>query len=195
MNPIDLDATMALFNRIAPISADLLYSVIDAMEIKSLAAGEILLEQNDPEAMEVALLSGVAKSGLLDSEGNDITLNFYAGPAIVSPAITRHVDGHSRVQLKALTEARVVTFPATAMVSNSDVQRWGESVLTADLIARADKEWALAALSGKERLRKFRADFPDLENIVPHQTIASYLGVTPVTLSRLRKQLDAKPVN
>ena len=197
--PIDLEAILALFNSIGPITADQLRTVIDAMTPKSLHGGEILLEQNDPAVIEVVVLAGVVKSSVLDREGNDITLNFYAGPAIVSPAITRHIDGRSRVHLTALTEAKVVTFPAAvlsaAMTSSHEVHRWGESVLRADLIARAEKELAFAVLSGKERLKKFRGDFPVLEDLVSHQAIASYLGITPVTLSRLRKQMDANTLS
>ncbi len=48
------------------------------------------------------------------------------------------------------------------------------------------KEWSLAALSAQEKLEWFRSDFPDGETTFPHIYIASYLGITPVTLSRTR---------
>lgn len=195
MNNIDLNALMALFNRITPIATDALSTVIASMEVRNLARGEFLLQQTDVAAIEVVVLSGVIKSGVLDSQGRDATLNFFAAPAVVSPAITRYGNDQSRVHLQALTEARTVSFAAEvlndAMVANREVQCWGETVLRADLMARADKEWALAVLSAKERLQKFRTDFPDLEGTVPHHTIASYLGITPVSLSRIRKQLDS----
>ena len=71
MNKIDLTAIMALFNRIAPITTDALSSVIESMDVRNLAPGEFLLQQNDPAAIEVVILNGVMKSGVLDSQGHD----------------------------------------------------------------------------------------------------------------------------
>lgn len=62
----------------------------------------------------------------------------------------------------------------------------------AELVRRADGEWALAALPAIERLLRLRREQPGLEDAVAHHHIASYLGVTPVPLSRLRAQLGAR---
>lgn len=43
--------------------------------------------------------------------------------------------------------------------------------------------------SPEERYRKFEAQHGDLLLRVPHHIIASYLGITPVSLSRIRKRL------
>jgi len=43
--------------------------------------------------------------------------------------------------------------------------------------------------SPEERYRKFEAQHGDLLLRVPHHMIASYLGITPVSLSRIRKRL------
>ena len=43
--------------------------------------------------------------------------------------------------------------------------------------------------SPEERYRKFAAENGDLLLRVPHHMIASYLGVTPVSLSRIRKRV------
>lgn len=43
--------------------------------------------------------------------------------------------------------------------------------------------------SPEERYEKFVANEPDLVNRVPQHVIASFLGITPVSLSRIRKRL------
>ncbi|HJV18700.1 MAG TPA: Crp/Fnr family transcriptional regulator [Sediminibacterium sp.] len=43
--------------------------------------------------------------------------------------------------------------------------------------------------SPEERYRKFEADHGDLLLRVPHYMIASFLGITPVSLSRIRKRV------
>ena len=80
------------------------------------------------------------------------------------------------------------------MVENRAVQRWGDTVLRNELIRRADREWTLATLQGSDRLQQFRQSYQGLEDQIPHHYIASYLGMTTVTLSRLRSQPSAEEV-
>ena len=59
-----------------------------------------------------------------------------------------------------------------------------------ELQNKVEKEIEMASLTAKERLINFRNKFQSLENIVPHTTIATYLGITNISLSRLRKELS-----
>ena len=45
----------------------------------------------------------------------------------------------------------------------------------------------MIALSPKERYDSITEVFPDIHNRIPQHMIASYLGITPVHLSRLKK--------
>ena len=202
MSKIDLEAILKLFQLLHPVSEKELNAVLEQTQCHNYSAGQfIVLEgdeaqlefivlEGDEAQLEFIVLRGIVKSGVTTAEGQDVALNFYPGPAVVSPAITRYAEGKSRVHLQALTDTRIAFFPAqtlvNCMLASTSVQLWGDSILRADLVKRADKEWALAALSGKERLARFRLQFPTLENDIGHSHIASYLGMTPVTLSRLR---------
>jgi CRP-like cAMP-binding protein len=55
---------------------------------------------------------------------------------------------------------------------------------------KVEKEIGLASLTAKERLLSFRQQFPMFENLISHPDIASYLGITNISLSRLRKELS-----
>ncbi|MBK8659738.1 MAG: hypothetical protein IPN22_12925 [Bacteroidetes bacterium] len=47
-------------------------------------------------------------------------------------------------------------------------------------------------LSPEERYLKFIQKYPDLLNRVPNKYIANVLGITPVSLSRIRKRISTK---
>jgi CRP-like cAMP-binding protein len=134
----------------------------------------------------------VLRTWLADAQGREVTLAFHAAPGVLMPAITRTADERSRVHCQALSAACVAGFEATTLVdcmlNDEAVQRWGDAVLRAELMRRVDREWALAALPAAERLQHFRTQFPGLEARIAQRHVASYLGITPVSLSRLRAQ-------
>ncbi len=187
---IDKDAAYQVLNNASPLTQSSLKPVLDGMTCGNYEAGTTVVAEGDQPQLEMLVLRGILCSSVLDENGNEVILNFYPGPCIVSPSISRYSDKGSRISLTALTDARCGSFSAElliqCMINDPQVQHWGDTVLRMDLIKRADKEWAMAALSASKRLERFREQFGDLEERINHQAIASYLGITPVTLSRLR---------
>jgi hypothetical protein len=57
----------------------------------------------------------------------------------------------------------------------------------------SDRVRSFVLMNAEERYLKFINDFPDLSNRVPDKYIAHVLGITPVSLSRIRKRLASKP--
>ena len=49
-------------------------------------------------------------------------------------------------------------------------------------------------LSAEEKYTKLLSIYPDIMQRVPQHMVASYLGLTPETLSRVRKKLITKKV-
>ncbi len=76
------------------------------------------------------------------------------------------------------------------MIENMEIRHFGNTVLQNELISKVDKEIGLASMTAKERLIEFRKKYRLLENLIPHTDIASYLGITNISLSRLRKDLS-----
>jgi CRP-like cAMP-binding protein len=52
------------------------------------------------------------------------------------------------------------------------------------------RERELLVLNAEERYRVFLNEYPDLEKRIKQHMIASYLGITPVALSRIRKAMS-----
>ena len=74
------------------------------------------------------------------------------------------------------------------MIEDVEIRDFGNSVLRNELMTKVKKEIALASLKGKDRLLLLRKNYPNTENLVSHSDIASYLGITTISLSRLRTQ-------
>ncbi|WP_461429285.1 Crp/Fnr family transcriptional regulator [Gymnodinialimonas sp.] len=155
-----------------------------------LSKGAHANQQGQPERNEYIVLDGCLTSTICDQDGKEVCVGFYVGPCVVTPNIARTREGMSLVSVAATTDASLVRIDTDLltelMVSAQPIRNWGNAVMRDTLAEKAEREWCLAALGGADRLQWFREAFPGYETKFAHSLIASFLGITPVTLSRLR---------
>ncbi len=158
--------------------------------------GSHIVQQGAQETSELIILEGSVASRIYDSDGNAVCVGLYVGTCVVTPNIARTRDGMSLVSLEAMTDAVVAQMDSNVltdlMIASEPIRDWANGVLREELSRKADREWCLAALGGSDRLTWFRKTYPGHEDIFTHSLIASFLGITPVTLSRLRSR-NGKP--
>jgi CRP-like cAMP-binding protein len=163
-----------------------------AWSTRCVAKGTHIIRQEEPETNEIIVLDGCFASRIYDPEGLEVCVGLYVGPSVLTPHIARTRDGLSLVAVEAVTDATIATMDkdmlTNLMIASEPVRNWANGVLRKELGQKADREWCLAALGGSDRLAWFREKFPGYEEIFTHSLIASFLGMTPVTLSRLRSQ-------
>ncbi len=68
-------------------------------------------------------------------------------------------------------------------------EKLGRKIAESMFISKEKRERELLMLSAEERYRLFLGQYKHLENRIPQYHIASYLGITPVALSRIRRRL------
>ena len=162
----------------------------DCWTSRHLLKGAHLARQEQPDTGEFILLDGRLVSSICDSDGKEVCVGFYVGPCVVTPNIARTRGGASLVSIAATTDATLARIDteqlSDLMISSEPVRNWANGILREALGRKVDREWCLAALGGADRLEWFRSTFPGYEHIFTHSMIASFLGITPVTMSRLR---------
>ena len=102
-------------------------------------------------------------------------------------------NSYSSLNFQALTDLEVGIFKAGGLVElmreNTELRAFANAVLQNELIRKVNKEIFNASFSARERLIEFRKQYKLLENLIPHTYIATYLGITNISLSRLRGEL------
>lgn len=182
-----------IINSIYPLPPHSVKKIEELIAYANHKKGDTFVKLNRINSKEYFLLEGVCKSFLINPEGEEITLSFFTSNSILSPYTTRTSKNASLINFKSLTDTRLATINATEfeklMVDDLEIRNFANTVLRNELTNKVAKEIGLASLTAKERLLKFREEFPMLENVIQHTDIASYLGITNISLSRLRSDL------
>ena len=161
-----------------------------AWSVEYFEKGRRIATQGEPDFLEHIILDGRATSQITDPEGRSVCVGFHAGPCVVAPNVARTRNGISRVSIDVNADALVAQIDSNAltelMIASEPIREWANGILPQELALKADREWCLAALGGADRLVWFRENFPRHERLFHSYLIASFIGITPVTLSRLR---------
>jgi len=177
-----------------PLPLKQLHQIIGECEIKPFVRQQHITETGWGNYSEYFLLDGIVHRYSLVEKGDFITTGFYVGPAIISPNFSRTSGQKSIFSLQVLVESTIAQISVKKLDelrdSDKEIRRWGQKVIEHELKKYFSYEVRFRSCNAKERLFSLRKEFPNLENLVPHTCIASYVGITPVSLSRLRKELS-----
>lgn len=180
-------------NHLQPLLANkTLESILEIASVKIIPKGESFIHFNQYNNQEYILIDGIARSYFLNEKGNETTIAFYQHATFLPFNFTRTYQGKSLLSYEALIDCEVMTLDATnfqKLVDDSiELQNFVKANLRSVFTKKMNREIRLATWKAKDRLKAFREEYNQLENLIPHPMIASFLGITNVSLSRLRGQ-------
>ncbi len=164
--------------------------LVDYRDIRLPKKG-ILLQPDQPVDFIYFIQSGWLRVVIPDLKGREHTIHFSkAGDFITDYAsfLLRQVAQH---RLEALEPLQLIAIPrsriAWGYANMAEGDRLGRLIAEQYFIYQDQRLRSLYSLSPKERYDSIEDYFPGIHNKVPQHMIASYLGITPVHLSRLKK--------
>lgn len=171
---------------LSPRSLSPLLKIIDFQHVPK----GCFIQKGKSAPNEYFILDGIVRTYVLGPEGKEVSLSFFQADSILSPYKTRTANSLSTIFAQAISPTKLAVIDAEKFyhlqANNQEVRSFAIKVLERELMLKTEKEMAMATLTATERLLQFRQKFPGLENQVPHSYIASYLGITHVSFSRLR---------
>jgi CRP-like cAMP-binding protein len=193
----DRGALAALVTRVVAIDDDAAAPLLDAARTRRLVRGELLLHAGDRATAAGVVVAGVMREYFPLADGREVTRNF-AGPGDGIGSLSDLMSGEpSRSAIAAETDARVVTVPWQVLRSEADRNPAVAAFLARTVeqlyLTKARREYELLALDAEGRYLAFRARFARLEDHIQLKQVASYVGITPEHLSRLRRRLAGAP--
>lgn len=167
----------------------------------TIAKKQFILQENELCNKVLFLVSGTAKSFYTDEFGKTSTWMFHFNDRNSNPKNLFLVDyksflGHqpSSISIESVTDIRAILFTreqVSFLLERSLVYaRWTSKLNETAFVITYDRVFTLLTLSAKERYEKLLAEEPHLLQLFSNYDIASYLGVAPQSLSRIRHQQE-----
>jgi CRP-like cAMP-binding protein len=139
---------------------------------------------------------GLLRSFSVDEDGHDHVMQFATEGWWISD-MNSFFSGDSAVyNIEALEDSELLQLSKQAMEEMmnqvSIMERYFRLLMQNNIVSLQRRIIASVAYSAEEKYLKLMEICPDIINRAPQQYIASYLGITPETLSRIRKQVSTR---
>ncbi|WP_436513053.1 Crp/Fnr family transcriptional regulator [Clostridium thermobutyricum] len=152
----------------------------------------MILNMWDNQTEVYIIFSGIARSYYLDKDGNDITKffmkenDFCVGESLFSTE--KSIQG-----FEALEDIKALKFKAKdlkeLLLKDESLSHLYIEFLENNLLYKMQREYAFQIMSATERYIEFKRNYRDIEKRISQRYIASYLGITPESLSRIRRTI------
>lgn len=160
----------------------------------SLARGAFFIQAGEQPQTLGFVLSGLLRLYYIDEAGGEYTKAFCVENSFVAAYSALLLGEPSRLFIEALEESALLVADYSAYQSlAAGSLRWQimRGRLAEALFIRKEKrEGELVLDDATARYRRFLAEYPGLEPRLKQYHIASYLGISPVSLSRIRRQIQ-----
>ena len=176
---------------------DLIQQFSDATKIRCMKRGEYIVRIGEVLNEVCFMEKGITRGYFLDVNGKDVTdcFGFRCGTAAVSFG-QLEMDVPSSMTIEILEDSKFFCVPISVVIRLQ--KHYEEAMILYNhlLIAAMKEHWELKRVlnscTAVQRYEWFLEKYPGLIGKVSNKYIASFLGMTPVTLSRLRKTLREK---
>lgn len=180
------------FKKNISISDEIENKLKEIITERKLVKGEIVLSDNSIKKEHIFVVSGCLRSFYKTENGKEHTIQFAIKNWWISDYITLYTNNKSVVSIESVTHSKIL------VIDNSKVEEFYNEYPQFETFQRKNFEKRIAALqnrvlslltlSAPEKYSQFIKYYAEFEKIIPNYQIASYLGITPQSLSRIRKE-------
>ena len=138
------------------------------------------------------IIEGILRVTVTDLDGNEHTIHFASENQFICDYSSFLEQKQSSYRLETIEPVKAVELPRKAIewgYSNlSEGEKFGRLIAEFYFLYLDNRIKTLYTQTPRERYNGITKVFPNIHNRVPQHMIASYLGITPVHLSRLKNE-------
>ena len=185
-----------------PLDEKSFEQLFNAVSFKEVPSGTILLSEGEIATKLLIVINGCLREYFIKEDGKEITFQFFVENQMVASFESATTGTPSRLYVETIEDSIIGFIPMKTLeviVSKCVSMRAGFSrFLMKRLVYYMNRCSSYILDNPEKRYLKLLEENADLVARLPKQYVASYLGVTPVSLSRIRSRLrkrDTKTIN
>jgi CRP-like cAMP-binding protein len=185
------DALTSTLRRLTPIGDEAVQTLCSIMKPRAFEQDAWLLRAGESADTAYFMAEGIAREFYTDEAGAEHTRRFVSENEFTGSLLDLLSGQPAVTYVQALARTQTLAFSYRqydVLCSRSpELQLLARRVVENLYICKAQREHAMLALSARQRLEQWQKDHVSLDPRVSRRHLASYLGITPEHLSRLRR--------
>ncbi|MER2170209.1 MAG: Crp/Fnr family transcriptional regulator [Psychrobacillus psychrodurans] len=168
-------------------------AIAKEIKMEEFKKGTILLRQGEVPTKCYFVLKGCIRQYSVDEKGKEVTSNFYTEEQAIAVFNNHKLDKSSEYTFACLEDSVLVVGEL-----NTEQDMYSKytqlEIMTRKMIEESfgnvqDEFATFIASTPEERFKTLLLNRPKLIDRVPQHQLASYLGITPESLSRIKKRV------
>ncbi|MCA1011724.1 Crp/Fnr family transcriptional regulator [Halobacillus halophilus] len=189
------DVLIQYMKRFSDLNESELKKLTVDVPVAAFKKGTILLHQGEIPDKCYFVLQGCVRQYAVDEHGNENTYNFFTEEQSVTIFNQHKTDKSSPYSLSCLEDCTLVVGDLSTEQESYDthpvLETMTRKMMEEDMGAMRDEFSAFISSTPEERYRALLEKRPGLVDRVPQYQLASYLGIKPESLSRIKKRSEA----
>jgi CRP-like cAMP-binding protein len=173
------------------MSSETIRKVSDHFELTKFWKNEFFLKEGKVSNL-LYLAEGLMRAYTFDLKGNEVTTNFFPKNRQVFDHASFFLQTPSEENIQAITDCvgYSITFEKMNVLFHSvpEFREYGRGMLVKELVSYKKRTLAMINKTAEQRYENLIKDDKEIFQFVQLKHIASYLGVTNSSLSRIRRE-------
>ncbi len=178
---------------LSPEAEKYIYSIAKERKVSK---GEVLIREGQKVTRTFFVTKGNLRSFCIDKEGKEHTLQFAIKDWWISDFMAIYNLEPASLTIESIKDSVVIEFNAQKLneiyTQFPEFEKFQRKNLERHVVSLHKRILNQLQLTASERYNLFLKQYPDIEQHTPNYHIASYLGITQQSLSRLRSEIAKK---
>jgi CRP-like cAMP-binding protein len=182
------------FNQKVPVTQEEWELIQDYLTLKKLRKRQYLLQEGDVCKLIAFVEKGALRLYNVSENGTEHIVQFAVEGQFMTDLYSTFTREPSIYNIDAIEDSELVLITRTASDELRNLspkyQEFAFLETSEAYIQLAKRMTSVISLSLEQRYQELIDNYPDIVQRVPQHMIASYMGLTPETLSRIRKRIS-----
>ncbi|UTA67364.1 Crp/Fnr family transcriptional regulator [Emticicia sp. 21SJ11W-3] len=191
-----MQALVEHFQKYIPLNEAELKLLADRHKTRKVKRKQMILQEGFVCKHYTFVVSGCFKMYGVDDKGYEHNIQFAAESDWIADIGSFHSQKPSKLFIEAIEPAEIIQIEQQDLyflyINVPKLDRIFKVIIENKYVELQNRVLQNFSSTAEQRYLSFLEQYPNLANRLPNTQIASYLGITPEFLSRIRKELSKK---